>query len=222
LRTALAGNPENADVLYYLGFVASELATREFDRLYKLAPSGGRVHQLMAQALKLQGKIDEAAAEYERALAANPQLLEALIELAAIRREESDCERATALYRRAEAVKFTYEAAYGLGVCLAAQDDHGGAVAKLREALKHDANSASALFALGNSLLHLDDTAGARAALERAVALEPRMRQGHYLLGRVYKTLGLAERSRQAFTRAEELAQEERARDERALRKPPQ
>ena len=222
LRTALAKEPGNVDVLYFLGIASSELAKREFDRLYKLAPEGARVHQLLAQALKLQNKLAEAAAEYELALAANPSLLEALIELAAIRREESDCERAAALYRRADEVRTTYEATYGLGICLAAQNQHAAAVEQLRKALRHDGNAATAHFALGSSLLQLRDAAEAARALERAVALEPRMRQGHYLLGRVYRTLGLAERSRQAFARADELAQAERAADEKALRPKPQ
>jgi tetratricopeptide (TPR) repeat protein len=206
------------DVLYFLGVVSSELATREFDRLYKLAPEGARVHQLMAQAFKLQNKLGEAAAEYELALGADPNLLEALLELAAIRREESNCERAAALYRRAQAVRTTYEARYGLGVCLAVQNDHKAAIEELREALKHDPNSASAHFALGNSLLQLGDASSAAVAIERAVALEPGKPQGYYVLGRVYRAMGLEERSRQAFARAQELAQAERAADAKKQR----
>jgi tetratricopeptide (TPR) repeat protein len=211
LRTALARNPDNVDVLYYLGVVSSELATREFDRLYRLAPEGARVHQLMAQALKVQGKLSEAAAEYELALAVDENLVEVLLELAAIRREESNCERAIGLYRRAQAVRTTYEGTFGLGVCLAAQNDHKAAIEELREALKHDPSSASAHFALGNSLLQLGDAAGAAVTIERVVALEPGKPQGYYVLGRVYRAMGLEERSRQAFARAQELAQAERA-----------
>ena len=40
----------------------------------------------------------------ELALAVEPRLLEVLIELAAIRRQESDCERAAVLYRRQERI----------------------------------------------------------------------------------------------------------------------
>jgi tetratricopeptide (TPR) repeat protein len=223
LRTAQAADPRNVEVLRLLGVVSSELATREFDRLYKLAPEGARVHQLMAQAFKLQNKLGDAAAEYELALAADPRLVEAMLELAAIRREESDCERATALYRRAQAVRTTYDATYGLGLCLAAQNDHKAAVDALRAALKHEPDSASAHFAIGRSLLELGDAAGAAGELERAIALQPRMRQAYYLLGRAYRTLKLEERSRQAFAQAESLAQAERAADEKALHpKPPQ
>jgi predicted Zn-dependent protease len=209
LRRALAVNSRDVDVLYYLGIVTSQMAMRELDRLYGLAPEGARVHQLMAESLKLQDKLAEAAAEYELALRASPDLLEALIGLGEIRREESKCDEAVAAYQRAQAVRPTYEAAYGLGVCFAIQNQHAQAIDEFRAALKREPRSAAARFALGSSLLHVGDTAAAIRELERAVALEPRMRQGYYLLGRAYGALGLRAQSQQAFAKADELAQAE-------------
>jgi tetratricopeptide (TPR) repeat protein len=217
LRAALRVDPRNVDVLYYLGIVTSRLATRELDRLYALAPEGARVHQLMAESLKLQEKLAEAAAEYELALRASPTLLEALIGLGDIRREQSKCDEAAGLYQRAQTVRPTHEAAYGLGVCFTIENQHARAVEQFRAALKHDSQSAVARFALGSSLLQMEDTASAVRELERAVALEPRMRQAYYLLGRAYRALGLRERSRQAFATADELARAERSGDRKAL-----
>jgi tetratricopeptide (TPR) repeat protein len=217
LRKAIEVDPHSADVLYFLGIVTSELATREYDRVYSLAPDGPRVHQLMAQSLKLQGKIVEAAAEYELALRAKPDLIDALIDLAAIRREESNCDEAITLYERAEKVRATYEGTYGLGVCLAAQNAHAEAADEFRNALKHVPDSAAAHFGLGSALLQLGDPNGAILALERAVSLEPRMRQAYYVLGRAYQSLGLREHSRQAFARADELAKAEHSKDQKAL-----
>jgi predicted Zn-dependent protease len=211
LRKALALAPRDIDVLYYLGFVTSQLAAREFDRLYRLAPDGARVHQLMAESLKLQEKPVEAAAEYELALKASPNLREALIGLAEIRREESNCNEAIALYERAQALGPAYETAYGLGACFAVQNDQPRAVKEFREALKRDPQSPAAHFALGSSLLQMGDTISAVRELERSVTLEPRLRQGYYLLGRAYRALGWRERSRQAFAKADELALAERA-----------
>jgi len=219
LQKALVTDARSVEGLDILGFVSSQLARREFDRLFKLAPDGARVHQLLGQSFRSQEKLAEAAAEYELALRANPTLVEALIELADIRREESNCDDAAMLYERARRVKNSYEAAYGLGVCLAAQDEHARAVGELREAVKHDPKSASAHFALGSSLLRLGDAAAAIIALERAVVLEPRMRQGHYLLGRAYGAVGQRERSRQAFAQADALAQSERSGDQKALQR---
>jgi tetratricopeptide (TPR) repeat protein len=167
--------------------------------------------------LKLQEKLTEAAAEYDLALRANPNLLEALIGLADIRREQSACDPAAELYRRAEVVRRTYEGAYGLGVCLSIAGQHAQAAEQFREALEHDPRSAVAHFALGSTELQMGQTASAVRELERAVALEPRMRQAFYLLGRAYAALGLGERSRQAFAKAEQLAQAERSGDRKVL-----
>jgi tetratricopeptide (TPR) repeat protein len=217
LRAALRVDPRNVDVLYYLGVVTSELATAEFSRLYGLAPEGARAHQLMAESLRLQEKLTEAAAEYELALRASPNLHDALIALGDIRREQSNCDEAVALYRRAQAVRRSYEAAYGLGVCFTIDNQLARAVEQYREALKHDPGSAAGHFALGSALLQMGDAASAVHELERAVALEPRMRQGFYLLGRAYGVLGLRDRSRLAFAKADALAQAERSGTRKAL-----
>jgi tetratricopeptide (TPR) repeat protein len=210
LRKALAVDPRNPDVLYFLGIVSGQLATRAFDRLAVLAPDGDRVHQLRAESLKLQDKPAEAVAEYELALKANPNSVDALLDFARLRREESNCDDASALYERAERVKPTYEGAFGRGVCFARQFDHKQAVEQFRLALKREPQSAPAYFELGSSLLRLGDAAAAAEALETAVKLEPRMRQAYYVLGRAYQTMGQAVRAQQAFARADALAKAER------------
>lgn len=206
LRKALAVDPQNPDVLYFLGIVSGELAARAFDRLGKLAPDGVRAHQLLARLLKLQDKPVEAAAEYELALKTDPNSLDVLLEFARLRREESNCDEASALYERAERVKPTFDGAYGLGVCFARRFAHERAVAQFRLALKRDPQSAATYFELGSSLLRLNDAAGAADALEHAVRIEPRMRQAYYVLGRAYQSMGQAARAQQAFARADELA----------------
>ncbi len=213
LEGALAIEPRNADALYFLGIVSSELATQAFERVYALAPDSARVHQLMGRSLKLQGNPVEAAAEYEVALRADPNLLDALLEYAKLRREESNCAEAQALYERAQRVTPTFDGAYGRGVCLAAQGDHAQAVESFRAALSYDARSAAAEFGLGNSLLHLGDTGGAVTALERAAELAPTIRETYYMLGRAYQKLGQAAKAQQAFDRAAALAKADRSGD---------
>jgi tetratricopeptide (TPR) repeat protein len=211
LRRAILINPRDPDALYFLGIAAAELAAREFERVRALAPDGARVHQLMARSLKMQEKLAEAAAEYELALQKDPKLTEALLELAMIRREETNCDEAVRLYERAERIVSSFEATYGLGACFSALNQHTRAVDAFRKALAFDPRSAVAHFGLGDSLLKSGDVASAVRALERATTLQPAMRQAHYLLGRAYREMNMPERSRQAFARAEELAKAERS-----------
>jgi len=221
LVKALSVDPRNPDVLYFLGVASSDLASKELDRLHAMAPDSPRVHQLLGRSFRLQNKLAEAVAEYELALRGDPNLLQAILELGEIYRDEANCAEASALYRRAEALTPTYDGSYGLGACLAAEGDYARAVEQFRQALRHDPSSAIAFFGLGSSLLQLKDAKAAVAALARAVELEPRMRQGYYLLGRAYAALGDTERSRQALARAVELAKTERAEGEASFAKAP-
>jgi protein O-GlcNAc transferase len=211
LRKALGLDARNPDVLYFLGIASGNLAAREFDRVYALSPDNARVHQLMAKSFKLQDRLAEAAAEYDLALQKDPNLLEALLELATIRREESNCDGAITLYERAERITSSFEGTYGLGACLAAQGQSARAIEAFKKALAHDPQSAVAHFGLGSSLLQSGETAAAARELERAAALQPNMRQAYYLLGRAYASMKMPERSRDAFARAEALAKAERA-----------
>jgi tetratricopeptide (TPR) repeat protein len=211
LVKALAVDGRNADALYFLGTVAAQLSTGAFDRVFALQPDGARVHQLMARSLKLQDSPIEAAAEYELALKADPSLVDILLEFAGMDREQSNCDHAVGLYERAQRVQPSYDGAYGLGVCLALQNNHPRAVEAFRDALKDDPKSAAAEFGLGSSLLQMGDAAAAVAALERAAQLAPNMRETYYVLGRAYQKMGQSERAQQAFARATALAQSERA-----------
>jgi tetratricopeptide (TPR) repeat protein len=206
LERALAIDSRNADALYFMGITSGELATRTFERLYARAPDSARVHQLMARSLALQGNPVEASAEYELALKAAPELLDALLEYARLRREQSDCAEAQRLYERAQRVKGTYDGAFGLGLCLAIQGEHSRAVTSFREALTLDPRSAAANFDLGNSLLRLGDAAGAVAALERSAQLAPGVRETYYVLGRAYQQLNQLDKAQQAFDHAAALA----------------
>jgi tetratricopeptide (TPR) repeat protein len=210
LERALGIDSGDADALYFMGIVSGELAARSFARVYALAPDGARVHQLMARSLWLQQNSVDAAAEYALALKTDPTLLDALLEFARLRREESNCEEAAALYERAQRVKPTHDGAYGFGVCLAMQGNHARAIEAFREALTYDPKSAAAEFGLGSSLLNLGDAPAAVESLERAARLAPNMRETFYVLGRAYQKLGQSERAQQAFERANALARAER------------
>jgi tetratricopeptide (TPR) repeat protein len=210
LERALGIEPDNADALYFMGIVSGELAARSFARVYALAPDGARVHQLMARSLWLQQNFVDAAAEYTLALKSDPTLLDALLEFARLRREESNCGEAASLYERAQRVKPTHDGAYGFGVCLAMQGNHARAIEAFREALTYDPKSAAAEFGLGSSLLSLGDAPAAVEALERAVRLAPNMRETFYVLGRAYQKMGQSDRAQQAFERANALARAER------------
>ena len=117
LRRAIRIAPRNEDVLYYMGVVSARLAEQQLLHLAEMAPESARVHQLQAEALEAQERRSAAEEEYEAALKVNPDLLDALLGLAKLKRIRLACEDAIGLYEKAETIRPTFDGAYGLGVC---------------------------------------------------------------------------------------------------------
>ena len=136
---AASAHPADVDVLYYLGLVTRRLAADEFQRLVRMAPDSARVHQLQAEMLEAQERRADAEKEYAAALAARPDLLEALLGLAKLKRIRLACEEAIGLYDKAEAIRPTFDGAYGLGVCHSYLQNDEQAVKKFEQAVQRDA-----------------------------------------------------------------------------------
>ncbi len=198
-------HPADADVLYYFGLVTRGLAAKEFERLATMAPDSARVHQLQAEMFDVQERRADAEKEYASALAAKPDLLEALLGLAKLQRIRLACDEARALYERAEAVRPTFDAAYGLGVCLGYLQNDQLAVKHFEQAVQRNPSAAVAWAGLGTSLVKLGRTADGIAKLQRAIALAPDMDEAHYMLGMAYQASGDPVRAQESFKKAEQL-----------------
>jgi tetratricopeptide (TPR) repeat protein len=205
LRHALIVAPDDVDALYYLGFATAGLAQAQFERLVAMAPESGRVHQLMAESLEAQGRNASAEKEYEAALAETPNLFDALVGLAKLKRIRLACEEAVPLYERAEKLRPTFESAYGLGVCLAYLQRDEEAATEFERAIERDPEAAVAWVGLGTALNRLRRPTDAIVKLQRAVELEPEMGEAYYALGLAYQAAGQPDRASEAFKKAEAL-----------------
>ena len=58
--------PDDPDLLYLSSHVYSDLSTQASQRLLTVAPESFQAHQLNAEVLAIQGKLNEAAEEYRR------------------------------------------------------------------------------------------------------------------------------------------------------------
>jgi tetratricopeptide (TPR) repeat protein len=202
---AARAHPGDVDVLYYLGVVTRRMAAGEFERLVRMAPDSARVHQLQAEMSEAQQRNADAEKEYAEALQAKPDLLEALLGLGRLKRIRLACEEAVGLYDKAESIRPTFDAAYGLGVCHSYQQNDELAVKKFEQAVLRSPSSAVAWAGLGTSLVRLKRTAEGIATLQRAIVLEPKMYEAHYMLGMAYQASGDAVRAQEAFKKAEQL-----------------
>ena len=202
---AVRRHPADTNVLYYLGLVTRGLAAQEFERLARIAPDSARVHQLQAEMFDAQERRADAEKEYAAALAVKPDLLEALLGLAKLQRIRLACEDARTLYEKAEAVRPTFDAAYGLGVCLGYLQNDQLAVKHFEDAVQRNPSAAVAWAGLGTSLVKLGRAADGVAKLQRAIALAPDMDEAHYMLGMAYQASGDPVRAQESFRKAEQL-----------------
>lgn len=221
LRRAQRNRPDTVDVLYYLGMTAGRLADIELQRLARIAPDSARLHQVRAESLELQRRPHEAAAAYEAALARQPDLVDALLGLAKLRRTALQCSEAIELYNRAEALRPTFDSAYGLGVCLQYEQKPEVAAAQFRAATERDPGDALAWHGLGMTEMKLGRLPRAAAHLQHAIKLQPRMHDAYYALGQVYRAAGDLDKAKEAFAMAEQLQQDARQRDRRPEPQPP-
>ena len=205
LDRALRADPRNVDALAYLGLVSGQLAASAFEHLATEAPGSARVLQLQGETFVAQDRRKDAETAYQAALNVQPDLLDALLPLAKLKRIRLACEDAIALYERAEAVKPTFDSAFGLGFCLAYMQDDAAAVTRYGQAVKRDPTAAVAWSGLGAALIKVGRTTDGVAALKRAVVLEPGMSEPWYMLGMAYQATGDTVRSKEAFAKAEEL-----------------
>jgi tetratricopeptide (TPR) repeat protein len=202
---AVRRHPADTNLLYYFGLVTRGLAAQEFERLASIAPGSARMHQLQAELFEAQQRRADAEKEYAAALAIKPDLLEALLGLAKLQRIRLACEEARTLYERAEAVRPTFDGAYGLGVCLGYLQNDQQAVRHFEQATERDPSAAVAWTGLGTSLVKLGRTADGIAKLLRAIALAPDMDEAHYMLGMAYQASGDPIRAQESFKKAEQL-----------------
>jgi tetratricopeptide (TPR) repeat protein len=198
-------HPADVDVLYFLGLVTRRMAADQFQRLTRDWPASARVHQLRAETLEAQERRADAEKEYAAALAADGDLLEALLGLARLQRIRLACDEARAHYERAEALRPTFDGAYGLGVCHGYLQQDAQAIKKFEQAVERDPSAAVAWAGLGTSLVKVGRTAEGITRLQRAIRLAPDMDEAHYMLGMAYQASGDTVRAQAAFAKAEQL-----------------
>ena len=195
LRLLAHDFPDDPEILYMTALVYSELSTRASQRLLHTAPGSLQAHQLNAEALELQGRVEDAREEYRKILAMNPrqtgihQRMGHLLlagDLTPEVREEAHREFEQELQLDPANALAEYE----LGEMARQARQWNEAIAHFQRAVELDAASAEALVGLGKSLVSAGRAADAVAPLERGVQLAPASAVAHYQLSFTYRRVG--------------------------------
>ncbi len=175
------------------------------------APSSGRpdfaaAYKNLGIALQGQGKADEAAACYRRAVQLSPNDADAHNLLADALRDQGKLADAVACYRRALELKPDFpEACNNLGIALKDQGQLAAAVACYRRALELRPDFPEACNNLGIALKDQGQLDDAVAAYRRALELRPDYAAAHNNLGVVLSAQGRPDEAVACYRRAIEI-----------------
>ncbi len=201
-------DPRHADALHFLGVLAHQIGRHDVavDLIGRAIAQNGRVpafHNNLGNALKAQGKLQDAAASYGGALAHDPNHVGALFNLGLVLQTQGKLEEAAACYRRALNFKHDYAEAHGnLGNTLQAQGKLEEAVASYERALRYRPDYAEMHSNLGNVLMAQGKYTEAVASHGRALTHKPDYAEAHNNLGLVLLEQGNVDAAVASFRRA--------------------
>lgn len=193
--------PRDPEVLYAATHAYSDLSMRTSQDLAREAPFSFQVHALNAEALEIQGRWDEAAAEYRRILDINPMLpgIHARLGRALLSKPQaSPAELDQARKSFEEELEIdprNATAEFVLGQLAANANDGATAIRHFTRATKLDAGFMEAYLGLGTALNSAKQFAEAIPPLETYEKMAPDSPTGHYQLAVAYAGAGRREDS---------------------------
>jgi tetratricopeptide (TPR) repeat protein len=193
--------PRDPEVLYAATHAYSDLSMRTSQDLAREAPFSFQVHALNAEALEVQGRWDEAAAEYQRILDINPllpgihaRLGRALLSKPQASPAELDQARKS-FEEELEIDPRNATAEFVLGQLAANTNDGATAIRHFTRATKLDAGFMEAFLGLGTALNSAKQFTDAIPPLETYEKMAPDSPTGHYQLAVAYAGAGRREDS---------------------------
>jgi Tfp pilus assembly protein PilF len=145
-------------------------------------------HNKLGGALRAKGRLDEAMAEYRRAIAVDPKYTQAHLNLGNSLYAKNRLDEAMAEYRQAITLDPKSALAHNnLGTVLHAKGQLDAAITEYRQAIALDPKYATAHFNLGNALRAKNRLDDAIAEYKEAIAVDPKSANVHNNLGNALK-----------------------------------
>jgi tetratricopeptide (TPR) repeat protein len=208
----LAGDPNHADALNLLGLVAMQQgkASRALGllgRAVAAAPGVASYHANRAEAHRVLGQLEMAAAGFETALSLEPHFPAAVNNLGLCLLALGRGEEAVVRFRDALQIQPAFPMAHNnLAMALHAAGQTEQALEHFRRCVALAPSLAEAHSNLGQLLFELDRLEEALVHCREAVRLRPEFPEAHTNLGRVLRALGRPAEARICFAEALRLA----------------
>jgi tetratricopeptide (TPR) repeat protein len=210
LDKAAALDPGDVDIMYHRARAHMLLSKDIYSQMYAKAPDSWRVHQVLAQSLEEQDKPEDAAREYQKAIALAPQEPGLHESLGDMEWMLDRLDQARAAYEAEKQIApYSASVLYKLGALYVAEEHPELAVPLLQEALKRNPGLYQANFWLGRAAESSGQTEEAIRQFEIAAKANPddidTRRSAYYHLVRLYKKAGRQKEAAAALQEFEHL-----------------
>src|SRR5216684_7545060 len=212
--------PRAPEVLYLTVHIYSDLSLRASQELADVAPSSNEAHQLNAESLEVQGKWEEAAAEYRRILEHSPDAAGIHFRLGRLLLSKPDpdgslAEQAKQEFKQELEIDPTNAGAeYVLGELARQAQQIPEAIEHFTRATRLDAGFVDAFLGLGMALVSNKQYSEAITPLETVVKLRPSNPTGHYYLSISYGHVGRKNDAEKEAILQRETLEEERKKNQ--------
>ncbi len=210
-RGILKDSPDHPDALHLLGIACYRLGDRQaaigyLDRSVALAGDRADFHCNRGNVMRAEGRLDDAAESFRRALAQAPGDAPSHNGLGEVHRARGETVEAAGCFRRALAADPEDTVANdNLGYALKDLGDLDGATDCFRRAVAMLPNFAEGHSNLGNLLRARGQGDEAIVCFRRALAIKPDFAEGHNNLGNALRRRGDLDEATACFRRAIEL-----------------
>lgn len=206
---ALAANPGNPDLLYYLGRASGLLSKRSIDSLMEADPDSARAHEAMGENYYVLRQMPQAEKEYGAALQQRPDLPGLHLEMGMVYAAAGQLDKAEDAFRaEAKLEPGSAEAAYRLGDVLLQEGKTREALPELRRANELQPDMPETLYSLGKAASLEGDAALAEKSWLRVIEMEKNTAlaaQSHFGLAALYRKEGKTSQAQQQMQEFQKL-----------------
>ena len=204
-------DPNNAEVLFSLGWAYSDLAVSTLSAIQKADPNSYLIDVLQGKYAEVKQAYPEAAEHYKKAIAKSPNQPDLCYDYAHALWASGDFPAALEQYRHVLELnpgdfRASWEAAR-----IALLDKPDEALRLADQSLEVKRDNPDALTIRGRALIALGRPAAALPDLKKATALAPDDSANYFQLARAYRQLGRTEEAKAATADYERLQQKEHA-----------
>ena len=213
LEAALLRQPQDPDLLYYLGRAAGLRSKQSIDTMLSAYPDSARAHQALGENYFVLRQMPQAEKEFREALKVQPNLPEVHLELGLVYAGASQWDKAEEEFRAQSKLQpGNAEAAYRMGSALLQQGKVHEARRELQRADRLLPNMPETLYSLGKAASLEGDSRSAESAWSKLLTMEKTSSlaaQAHFGLAGLYRKQGKtseAEREMKEFQKLQNLS----------------